>query len=189
MSDRPDRLSRPRQPFPARALLIVDMQHGLFHGADAPYEGERLLANLRTLIGRAREAGAMILAARHVGAPGTPLAPNSALVQLLPELGLDPQHDIVFDKQRPNCFSGTALAARLAEAGVRELVVAGMKTQYCVDTTCRAAPEHGIRPVLAADAHSCMDTPVLPASAIVAHHNLTLAGPFADVLATHDCHF
>ncbi|MBN3725414.1 isochorismatase family protein [Burkholderia sp. Ac-20379] len=183
MSDRLDR------PYPARALLIVDMQHGLFHGADAPYEGERLLANLQTLIARAREAGALILAARHVGAPGTPLAPDSALVRLLPELGLDPQRDIVFDKQRPNCFSGTALAAQLAEAGVRELAIAGMKTQYCVDTTCRAAPEHGIRPVLVADAHSCMDTPVLPAAAIVAHHNLTLAGPFADVLATHDCHF
>ncbi|WP_341772248.1 isochorismatase family protein [Burkholderia gladioli] len=114
---------------PARALLLVDMQHGLFRGAEAPYQAKRVLANIQRLVARAREAGAMILAARHVGPPGTPIEPGSPLARLLPELGIDPGRDWIFDKARPNCFVGTGLAERLAQAGVKELAIAGMKTQ------------------------------------------------------------
>jgi uncharacterized membrane protein len=53
-----------------------------------------------------------------------------------------------------------------------------MKTEFCVDTTCRAAPEHGFRTVLISDAHTTMDNKYLSASEIIAHHNVTLAGPF-----------
>jgi nicotinamidase-related amidase len=71
------------------------------------------------------------------------------------------------------------LGERLAGAGISELVVVGMKTQYCIDTTCRVALDMGFRPVLIADAHTCMDTRTLPARAIIEHHNATLDGPFA----------
>ncbi len=64
-----------------------------------------------------------------------------------------------------------------------------MKTQYCVDTTCRAAGDLGFRAVLVADAHTCMDTPALAAERIVAHHNATLAGPFAVLTTTEACVF
>ncbi|MNP87043.1 Isochorismatase family protein [compost metagenome] len=64
-----------------------------------------------------------------------------------------------------------------------------MKTQYCVDTSCRVAAELGFKPVLVSDAHTCMDTPGLSAEAIVAHHNSTLAGAFALVLAAADLSF
>ncbi|QNM96794.1 cysteine hydrolase family protein [Chitinimonas koreensis] len=166
------------------ALLVVDMQVGLYHGPEQPYQGPRVLAKVQQLIARARAAGAPIFAARHIGPEGSPIAAGSPFWQLLPGLGLDPATDTVFDKTRPSCFLGTDLAARLAAAGVGELVVAGMKTQYCIDTTCRVAAELGFRPILPADAHTCMDTPALPAQAIVAHHNATLNGPFARVVET-----
>lgn len=37
-------------PSPKRALLVIDMQVGLFHGPDRPYDGERVLANINRLI-------------------------------------------------------------------------------------------------------------------------------------------
>jgi hypothetical protein len=37
-----------------------------------------------------------------------------------------------------------------------------------------------------ADAHTCMDTPTLPARSIIEHHNATLNGAFAKVLNTVD---
>lgn len=161
------------------ALLIVDMQVGLFRGAERPYDGERVLQHIQRLIEKARQCSAPILAARHTGAAGSPIAVGAPAWQLLPELGLDPARDIVFNKSRPSCFYGTGLAHRLAELGVDELVVTGMKTQYCIDTTCRVASELGIQPVLVADAHTCMDTSVASAQQIIAHHNLTLGGAFA----------
>lgn len=172
-----------------RVLLIVDMQQGLFNGPENPYEGNRVLANINQLISRAREAGAPIFAARHTGPLGSPIEPGSPLSKLLPDIGVDTKIDTVFDKTRPNCFSGTGLAEWLADAGVGELVIVGMKTEYCIDTTCRAAADLGFQPILIADAHTCMDTPVLSAQAIIEHHNLTLNGPFVRLLSTAACQF
>lgn len=163
---------------PRRALLVIDMQHGMFAGPERPHDGERVLANINALARKARDAGAPIFAARHTGPQGSPIEPGSVFAQLLPDLLVDAGIDTVFDKTRPNCFHATPLAGWLAEAGIGELVIAGMKTQYCVDSTCRAASDLGLRPVLIADAHTCMDTPALGAAAIVAHHNSTLNGAF-----------
>ncbi|MBV6288072.1 cysteine hydrolase family protein [Pseudomonas aegrilactucae] len=172
-----------------RALLILDMQVGLFHGPEQPWQGERVLNNINRLIKTAHAAQAPIFAARHTGPQGSPIEAGSALWQLLPTLVIDPQRDRLFDKTRPSAFYGTPLREWLQQAAVEEVVIAGMKTQYCVDTTCRIAAELGVRPVLVSDAHTCMDTPGLSAEAIVAHHNLTLAGAFATVCATEAVQF
>ncbi|WP_211164385.1 cysteine hydrolase family protein [Shewanella salipaludis] len=176
-------------PVPKSALLIVDMQHGLFHGLERPFAGQRVLGNINRLIARARSRGVPILAARHTGPQGSALAAGSRNWHLLSELELDATKDILFDKRQPSCFQGTGLADRLKTLGVTELVIAGMKTQYCVDTSCRIAAELGFSPTLVADAHTCMDTPLLAAEAIIAHHNSTLAGPFVRLLNTVEVTF
>lgn len=172
-----------------RALLIIDMQLGMFNGADKPYQGALILENINSLIVKARDAGAPIFAVRHTGPQGSPLEPGSPLSQLLPELAIDLQQDRVFDKTRPNVFFATDLASRLADADVDQLVIVGMKTEYCIDTTCRAAADLGFHPLLVADAHSTMDAPDLSAQAIIAHHNRTLQGPFVQLVNTADCEF
>lgn len=172
-----------------RALLVIDMQVGLFNGPDKPYKREQVLENINQLIRRARQAGAPIFAVRHSGPAESPIAAGSPFWQLLPTLELDEAQDSVLDKTRPNCFAGTDLAQRLKEAGVEELVVVGMKTQYCVDATCRAASDLGFTVLLVEDAHTCMDTPLLGAKKIIAHHNATLNGPFVRLAKTPDLTF
>ncbi|MEE1923790.1 cysteine hydrolase family protein [Pseudomonas sp. 148P] len=170
------------------ALLILDLQVGLFHGADKPWRGDELLGTVNTLLDQAHAAGAPVFLARHVGPPGSPLAPDSALTQLIPELRLDGS-ETVFEKQRPSAFVGTGLLERLKETEVRGVVICGMKTQYCVDSTCRAARDLGLDAVLVEDGHGCSDTPLLKAEAIVAHHNATLAGAFCRVVKAREWRF
>ena len=166
------------------ALLIIDMQIGLLHGPDKPFEGPRVVDNINALIDRARATSTPVIAVRHTGPQGSPIAVGSALWQLAPELKIDPGQDFIFDKRRPSCFAGTELQARLDGEGVEELIVVGMKSQYCVDTTCRAASELGFNVVLVADAHTCMDTALLSAASIIEHHNATLDGAFVTLLET-----
>lgn len=170
------------------ALLIIDMQQGLYHAPDKPWQREQLLANIGSLAVRARDAGIPVLAARHTGPAGSPIAAGSPMWQLLPELALEQAGAIVFDKTRPSCFHDTTLSAQLTHHRIQRLIICGMKTQYCIDSTIRSAAERGLQCVLAADAHSCTDTPQLPASQIVAHHNATLAA-FAKVQPTADITF
>nr|WP_314533650.1 cysteine hydrolase family protein [uncultured Pseudomonas sp.] len=170
------------------ALLILDMQVGLFHGPEKPWAGEALLNTLNSLLNKARRAGAPIFLARHEGPPGSPIEPGSPLTQLVQELLLQGD-ELIFKKSRPNAFAMTDLADRLKACGSQGVVIAGMKTQYCVDSTCRAARDLGFDAVLIADGHTCTDTPALKAESIVAHHNATLAGPFCRVVHAEDWHF
>lgn len=167
------------------ALLILDMQVGLFHGADTPWAGEALVGTLNTLLDKARSAGAPIFLARHVGPPGSPIEPGSPLTELVQELVLKGD-EVIFEKSRPNAFTNTVLADQLRTCGVEGVVIAGMKTQYCVDSTCRAARDQGFDAVLIADGHTCSDTPALKAEEIIAHHNAALAGPFCRVVNAED---
>ena len=170
------------------ALLILDMQVALFHGPDKPWAGEALLARLNALLTKARNAGAPIFLARHVGPPGSPIEPGSPLTHLLPQLRLA-GNEVIFEKNRPNAFAMTDLAEQLKACGAEGVVIAGMKTQYCVDSTCRAARDLGFDAVLIADGHTCADTPDMKAPMIIAHHNATLAGPFCRVVRAEDWHF
>ncbi|AHL34387.1 isochorismatase [Pseudomonas brassicacearum] len=170
------------------ALLILDMQVGLFHGPDKPWAGEALLETLNDLMGKARSAGAPIFLVRHVGPPGSPIEPGSPLTHLVPELRLAGD-EVIFEKNRPNAFAMTGLAERLRACGAEGVVIAGMKTQYCIDSTCRAARDLGFDAVLIADGHTCADTPVLKAQVIIAHHNTTLAGPFCNVVRAENWSF
>ncbi|VVN41879.1 isochorismatase family protein [Pseudomonas fluorescens] len=170
------------------ALLILDMQVGLFHGPDKPWAGEALLNTLNSLLNKARRAGAPIFLARHVGPLGSPIEPGSPLTQLVQELLLQGD-EVIFKKSRPNAFAMTDLADRLKACGSQGVVIAGMKTQYCVDSTCRAARDLGFDAVLIADGHTCTDTPALKAEIIVAHHNATLGGPFCRVVHAEDWRF
>lgn len=170
------------------ALLIIDMQVALYSGAQAPYQGETIVARINTLLDKAHVAAAPVFLARHVGPASSPIAIGSPGWALLPALQVAAS-DQVFDKQKPSCFAGTALQSMLDKAGVKTLVIAGMKTQYCVDTTCRMAADLGYQVILVADAHTCMDTEALPAKAIIDHHNATLAGPFAQLRDTEQVLF
>lgn len=121
-------------PSPKRALLVIDMQVGLFDGPDRPHDGERVLARINRLIRRAHDAGAPVFAVRHTGPDGSPSAPDAPLAALLPDLAIDTARDIVFNKTRPSCFAGTRLAEWLHAAGIGEIAITGMKTRSTAST-------------------------------------------------------
>lgn len=177
------------QPSQHKALLVIDMQNGLFHASPAPFAAESVLANINRLIALAHQAHAPVFFARHTGPDGSPFAESSPLTQLIPELQMDASRDRVFVKRYPNCFRDTEFLAALKSADIHELVIVGMKSEYCVDTTCRAAADLGFRVVLIEDGHTSVDNDVVNAGQIIAHHNKTLAGPFVQLSACVDYAF
>ena len=54
------------------ALLVVDLQRGMFNGERLPpiHAGEALLARVRALIAQARGTGVPVVFVRHGGGPG-----------------------------------------------------------------------------------------------------------------------
>src|SRR6202043_356223 len=71
-------------------------------------------------------------------------------------------------KRYCSAFRDTELDTLLKYMRVEKLIVCGMQTEYCVDTTVRAAADRGYSVTLVADAHSTGDTASLKAAAIIA---------------------
>lgn len=78
-------------------------------------------------------------------------------------------------KYYADSFHSTELEMSLKEQGIGNIVICGVQTEFCVDTTCRSAFAHGYKVELASDCHSTFDSDLLLAEQIIAHHNAILA--------------
>jgi nicotinamidase-related amidase len=171
----------------ATALLVIDVQEGI--EPYTAYDGEGVVLRIAELIARARRTGTKLIYIQHDGGaePGHPLAKGAPGHAIHHAIAPRPGESIIGKKQCSS-FLGTNLDATLKAAGIGDLVVCGMQTEFCVDTTVRSAHEHGYKVTLVSDAHSTGDTPALNAKDIVAHHNRVLAD-FARVVPTDHVKF
>lgn len=169
------------------ALLVIDVQHALCVGDYAAAGIDGVIERINALSARARAAGLPVVLIQHEEADG-PLQYGSEGWQLAPRLVTAPG-DLRLRKTAPDSFHRTELQDLLQQRGVTDLVVCGLQSEFCVDSTARRALALGYPVVLVEDGHSTLDNGVLSAAQITAHHNATLAnmtsfGPRVAVVPT-----
>jgi nicotinamidase-related amidase len=152
------------------ALLVIDAQSGLLEGAA---RSAQTISCIRDLVIRARARATPVIYVQHDGDPGGRLEVGSRGWQIHPDLAPE-AGDLVIRKRASESFHETALLDELGERRVTTLVVTGLKTEFCVDTTSRRAVTLGFDVLLASDGHTTSDGDVLTAEQIVAHTNDTL---------------
>lgn len=155
------------------ALLIIDVQQGLCTGEYKAFESERVIERINLVSRRLRTAGAPVFLIQHESTAG-PLQFGSAGWRLADGLATEPS-DILIRKKATDSFHNTELRGRLEERDIGGLVICGLQSEFCVDTTTRRALALGYPVVLVADGHSTLNNGVLSAAQISAHHNETLA--------------
>jgi len=150
------------------ALLVVDVQQGVVEEA---YARDRTVANVRSLVDRARSSGAPVVWVQH---SDPYMEKGSAAWQLVPELVPEGGEPLV-DKLYGDSFEATDLEAVLADRRVGHLVVCGAQTDVCIRSTIHGAFARGYDVTLVGDAHTTEDlssygapTPDL----VIAHTNL-----------------
>lgn len=170
------------------ALMIIDVQLGMFDERFPVYNGEALLETLKALIARARGAGIPLIYIQHDGQGDDPLRPDLPGWVIHPDIQPAPG-DPVIRKLHPDAFQETGLQETLEKLGIKNLVIAGIQTEFCVDTTCRRAYSLGYNATLVEDGHSTWDTGQLKASQIIAHHNQNLSGWFVKLKPAKEIEF
>jgi nicotinamidase-related amidase len=179
----------PRNTRPAKisntALLIIDVQNGVIGKPNETYRVESLLDNLDDLIRRARKAAVPVIFIQHNEGEMKPKTHDWQIHQrLTPQKG-----DVIIQKRHPDSFQETPLEEKLIELGVKKLVIGGLQTEWCIDSTVRRAYSLGFDVTVVEDGHSTMDSSVLDASKIVAHHNQIFSGRFARLKLGNDIDF
>ncbi len=159
------------------ALLIIDVQKGMFESDPPVHAGAELLATITSLIGRARAAGAPVIYIQHDGREKSMLRPDRPGWPIHPAIAPAPG-DPLFRKRHPDAFQDTPLQQELAARGLKHLVVVGIQTDFCVDTTCRRAYSLGLDVTLVQDGHSTWADGAMSAAQIIAHHNRVLGDWF-----------
>jgi len=142
-----------------KALIIIDIQNDYFEGGLKTLVGSfEASLNARTVLEKCREEGTPVVHIQHIN--------NREGAQFfLPETdGIDIHANVkpidgerVFIKHYPNSFRDTGLHSYLQDLKVKELVICGMMTHMCVDTTVRAAKDLGYINLLIGDACATLD--------------------------------
>ncbi|MFQ5758223.1 MAG: cysteine hydrolase family protein [Candidatus Bathyarchaeia archaeon] len=170
------------------ALLIIDMQVGNFSGPDPIYRGNELLERVKSLIIKARSAQTPILYVQNNGGSGDPDEYGTPGWEIHPSVA-PVEENVVVQKQTPDAFHETNLHHELGSRGIKKLVIAGLQTEYCIDTTCRRAFSLGYDVILVKDAHSTWDSMRFTAQQIIEHHNQVLGGWFATLKKEREIEF
>jgi nicotinamidase-related amidase len=175
---------------PHTALVVIDVQNGV---VEAAHERDAVVANISTLVEKARGDGVPVVWVQHSGGH---LPKGSDAWQYVPELSLGESEPVVH-KTYGDSFEDTDLEDVLARAGVGHLVVAGAQSDQCIRNTIHGAFTRGYDVTLVGDAHTTEDLTEWGAPTpdkVVSHTNLywgeqTAPGRTAAVTETKDVTF
>jgi len=169
------------------ALVLIDIQNDYFPGGAREVPGApEAAAQAAALLAAFRNKSLPVIHVQHLAThpgatfflPGTPGADIHPSVQ--PQAG-----EQVFQKHYPSGFRQTPLLEHLRQEAITRLLIAGMMTQMCIDTTVRAAADLGFSCLVAHDA--CAALPLafgnreIAAGDVHAAYCAALNGMFAQV--------
>jgi nicotinamidase-related amidase len=129
------------------ALVLIDLMDRIVANPLAPHAGSEVVASSLELAKAFRAAGAPVVAVR-VERPGVAEQPPGS--ELLAEV--EAAADEVVVKRTIGAFQGTGLHELLQARGVETLVFTGIATNLGVESSARAAADHGYRLVFVEDA-------------------------------------
>jgi nicotinamidase-related amidase len=156
-----------------KALIVIDVQQGLFQADPAPAFAAEVIERINTLTARARAENVPVIFVQYELASGEFLVRGSESWKVDHRLATaDTDHYI--SKTTPDSFLRTDLQPLLQQANISHLVVCGYATEFCVDTTIRRGAGLGYEITLVSDAHTTQSKAHADAAQIIAHHTATL---------------
>ncbi|MBK3575760.1 isochorismatase family protein [Streptomyces sp. MBT65] len=155
---------------PHTALVVIDLQGGIVGAPTQPYSGPEVVARTVELADAFRSAGLPVVLVRVTfAADGADAVPGRTEQQRGGGTTRPEGWDVIVDelaghlgdihivKRNWGAFHGTGLDVQLRRRGVTQIVLTGIATSIGVESTARAAHEHGYHVTLATDAMSDLD--------------------------------
>ncbi|MGI4826715.1 MAG: isochorismatase family protein [Janthinobacterium lividum] len=149
------------------ALVLIDLQGGTAARQLAPHTAADVIARSAKLADAVRKAGGTVVyvhvllneiarlpADNPMQRPSEP--PPASASELVPAAGFQEGTDVLITKRQWGAFHATNLDQALRRKNTKTVILAGIATNFGVESTARAAQEHGYALVFAEDAMSSM---------------------------------
>jgi len=144
------------------------MQVGLFEGDPPRHDADGVVQRINEIAKEVRATGGIVIFIQHEDNGG--FRRETKNWEILPTLERIDIDRLVY-KRACDSFYETELGDLLKKQNVQQIIVTGCATDFCVDTTIRAAASRDYEVIVVADGHTTKDRPHLDAISIIRHHN------------------
>lgn len=134
------------------ALILIDQQKGIHHPKLGPRNNPGAEERIAELLSEWRRMARPVIHVQHLSrSPESVFWPQQSGVEF--QERFEPlSGECVIQKQVPDAFCGTTLAANLREAGIEQLIIVGVATHNSVESTARTAGNLGFETWVVEDA-------------------------------------
>ncbi|MFD0048006.1 cysteine hydrolase family protein [Actinomycetes bacterium NPDC127524] len=172
-------------------LLIIDVQNAFDDPSWGRRNNENAERNIARLLHTWRKSGWPVIHITHISDHPQSLFYRERDSSRIKEIVLPETDEIIIEKSVNSAFIGTDLESLLYDLECERLIVCGLTTNHCVETTTRMAGNLGFGPILVSDAAAAFDRSGPDGKTYRAEdiHQMTLVNlheEFAEILTTEE---
>jgi nicotinamidase-related amidase len=161
-------------------LLVVDMQEVLI--AEKPIFQQQLIENVKDIINFCRSNQVEVIYVRHQdNEEGSPLVADSPGWQIYHEIK-PKDHEKIIDKKFNSAFYQTDLDVYLKSKSIENIIIVGMQTEYCIDSTIKSAFDLNYHVYIPKGYNSTFDSTYVKGQDLINMYNKEIWGNFATVI-------
>ncbi len=174
------------------ALVMIDIQNEYFPGGACElFQPEQAAAKAKLILEYFRKHDMPVCHIQHISNyPGAATYLEGSRGAQIHSAVAPIENEKVFIKHAPSSFFQTGLADALLKQEINNLIVCGMMSHMCVDTTVRAAKDYGFTVSVIDDAVTTMDLTrngsIIPAQTVHDVMMASLSGVFAKVISADE---
>ena len=149
-------------------LLVVDIQKGITD--ERLYQLESFIANVTTIIDKARENHVEVIYVQHDDGPGTGFSVGDADYEIADQVSPAPGEKI-YTKEVNSAFSNKELDQYLKDLGENTVMIIGLQTNFCIDATIKSAFDRGYKVIVPQGTNSTFDNDYMTGETTVKYYN------------------
>lgn len=164
------------------ALMVIDVQNTLVSAN--PFAFDEIIGNVKKLINTCRKNNVEVIYVQHYD--DDELKPKSKGWEIYNEIS-PAVGEKVISKSFNSSFKNTELKEYLNKKGIEQLIITGMQTEYCIDTTCKVAFEYGYKLIIPEKTNTTFDNGKILAKDLYEFYNFNIfRGRFGVVESVED---